>query len=61
MGTKETDGKQPPEDDRAGEAGKETRFVHRVAIAVGIVLLFAWRRRVQRMVLAPANELPVEV
>ena len=41
MGTKETDGKQPPEDDRAGEAGKETRFVHRVAIAVGIVLLFA--------------------
>ncbi len=30
-------------------------------ILIGIVLLFAWRRRVQRMVLAPANELPVEV
>ncbi len=30
-------------------------------ILIGIVLLFAWQRRVQRMVLAPANELPVEV
>ena len=41
MGKREAEGKKPTEEDRCADPGKETGFAHRVAVAVGIVVLFA--------------------